>query len=241
MSLYYAQNAERVNMVANMLADEQSKENYLGMIKFRQTCNKKDYPIISDETQYFIKELKLVEDEIFIDCGAFIGDTIGDFLRYCPEYKQIVAFEPDSKNFEKLKKKYDVNSKITLINAGTYNKSGEVSFSRLGNADSKIIETSELRSNSIVDIQVMAIDDLNLEKVSFIKMDIEGAELKALKGAERTITKNKPKLAICIYHSNEDMLGIAEFIHNVAPEYKLYVRQHCYYPFINETVLYAMP
>jgi FkbM family methyltransferase len=237
MSLYYAQNAERVNAVANMLADERSKENYLGMIKFRQTGSKKDYPVISDETQYFIKELKLGKDEVFIDCGAFIGDTICDFLKYCPEYKQIAAFEPDSKNFENLKKKYGANSKITLINAGAYSESGEISFSELGNADSKIIEAS----NSAVNIQIKAIDDLSLEKVSFIKMDIEGAELKALKGAEKIIAKNKPKLAICIYHSNEDMLGIAEFIHNAFPEYKLYVRQHCYYPFITETVLYALP
>jgi FkbM family methyltransferase len=239
VSLYYTQNTERVNAIANMLADERSKENYLGMIKFRQTCSKKDYPVISNETQYFIKELKLSEDEVFIDCGAFIGDTIDNFLKYCPEYKQIVAFEPDSKNFEKLKKKYGTNPKTTLINAGIYKENGEISFSGHGNADSKIIEASD--SNSTVNIQVMAIDNLNLEKVSFIKMDIEGAELEALKGAEKTIAKNKPKLAISIYHSNEDMLDIAEYIHNVFPEYKLYVRQHCYYPFITETILYALP
>jgi len=241
VSIYYTQNAERVNAIANMLADERSKENYLGMVKFRQTCKKKDYPLISDETQYFIKELNLNKDEVFIDCGAFIGDTIDNFLKYSPEYKQIVAFEPDLKSFEKLSKKYGANPKITLINAGTYNKNGEISFSGNGNANSKIIETLNGKSSNTVNIKVLAIDNLNLENISFIKMDIEGAELKALEGAEKTILKNKPKLAISIYHSNEDMLNIAEFIHNTVPEYKLYVRQHCYYPFITETVLYALP
>ena len=237
-TLYYTQNAERVNAIANMLADEKSKESYLGVIKYRQTYNKKDYPVTSDETQYFIKELKLDKDEVFIDCGAFTGDTISNFLKYCPEYKQIVAFEPDSKNFQKLKKTWRY-PKITLINAGIYNKNGEISFSEHGNGDSKIIEN--LNSPNTKNIQVMAIDNLNLEKVSFIKMDIEGVELEALKGAKNTIIKDKPKLAICIYHSDEDMLNIAEFIYNSNPEYKFYVRHHHYYPFINETVLYALP
>jgi hypothetical protein len=71
-------------------------------------------------------------------------------------------------------------------------------------------------------------------------MDIEGAELNALKGAEKTIIKDKPKLAICIYHSNEDMIQIAEYIHNLIPAYKIYIRQYRLYPSAAETVLYAV-
>ena len=76
------------------------------------------------------------------------------------------------------------------------------------------------------------------QAATFIKMDIEGAEMNALRGARTIIQKNKPKLAICIYHSDEDMLRLAEWIHETVPEYKLYVRQHsnC----ICETVLYAV-
>jgi hypothetical protein len=70
-------------------------------------------------------------------------------------------------------------------------------------------------------------------------MDIEGAEMKALQGARNTIAAYKPKLAICIYHSNEDMLQIPEWIHDNFPEYRLFVRQHQKYA-INETVLYAV-
>jgi len=88
-------------------------------------------------------------------------------------------------------------------------------------------------------IEVKSIDNLNLENVTFIKMDIEGAELNALKGAEKTLLRDKPKLAICIYHSNEDMICIAEYIHNLVPEYKLYVKQHFLFPSAASTVLYA--
>jgi len=236
---FFAQNAERVNLVANMLADEQSKKEYLGIIKFRQTRSKKDYPKLKYEYQYFFNHLQLGKNEVFIDCGAYIGDTIDEFLKRCQEYRQIIAFEPEPENFKKLKKKHGANSKITLMNAGVYDKEGEILFEKQGGL-SRIIDGQDNEQSKFISIPVKTIDSMNLEKVSFIKMDIEGAELNALKGAEKTIVKNKPKLAICLYHSNEDMIRIAEYIHDLIPEYKLYVRQYSFYPSLSETVLYAI-
>jgi len=231
---FYKQNAERVNAIVNMLADEKSKKIYLGMIKFRSTRNRKDFPVHPfREVQYFLKELKLREGEVFIDCGASIGDTIAPFISRCKKYKQIIAFEPDSASFEQLKRKYGNNSRIMLINAGSYDKDGEVSFDGGKGGASKIVN----QGDSSHHIQVKTIDGLNLENVSFIKMDIEGAELNALKGAQKTILRDKPKLAICIYHSNDDMIRLPEYIHDLVPEYQLYVRQ---YGFASETVLYAI-
>jgi FkbM family methyltransferase len=233
---FFDKNAERVKAVASVLADEESKKIYLGMVKFRQTHCKKDYPFHAfREEQYFIKKLKLGKDEIFVDCGAFTGDTIDLFLRRCKEYKQIIAFEPDPEIFERLKKKHGGNKKITFINAGVYDKDGEISFGEDSGGCLKIMDDKD--GGFANRIQVKTIDGLNLENVSFIKMDIEGAELNALKGAEKTILRDKPKLAVCIYHSDEDMIRIAEYIHKLIPEYKLYVR---HYGFITETVLYAI-
>jgi hypothetical protein len=82
------------------------------------------------------------------------------------------------------------------------------------------------------------IDNLSTEKITYLKMDIEGGEFHALKGAEKTILRDKPKLAISIYHSHDDMIRIPEYIHDLLPEYKLYVRQHSIF---HETVLYAIP
>jgi len=238
--IFFAQNAERVNAVAKMLADEQSRNEYLGMVKFRQTHCKKDFPKLKYEPEYFLSDLKFGKDEVFIDCGAFIGDTIDEFLIRCPEYKRIVAFEPDIKVFEVLNKRYGNNQKITLINSVVYDKECEILFEELDAGYSKITDEQDNGQNSFMRIQAKTIDDLNLEKVSFIKMDIEGAELNALKGAEKTILNNKPKLAICIYHSDEDMLRIAEYIHNLIPQYNIYIRHHCFYPSCSETVLYAL-
>lgn len=243
--IFFTKNAERVDAIANLLYDEQSKKEYLGIIKFRQTLAKKDFPYLAanNKEQYFIKEIQFCKDEVFIDCGAYNGDTINEILKRIPNFKQIIALEPDLNNFNKLTKKYNNNSKIRCINAGAYDKDGTVIFDTTNGLQSgKIINSpeQERKKEELTNIKVKMIDNLEIENVSFIKMDIEGAELNALKGAEKTILKYKPKLAISIYHSNEDMIEIAEYIHNLIPEYKLYVRHHMPLPYTVETILYAL-
>ena len=108
-------------------------------------------------------------------------------------------------------------------------------FNALNNSDSMIAETGETC------IEVMPIDEAvdPSQRVTYIKMDVEGSELESLKGAKRTILKDRPKLAICIYHKPEDMLTLPLYIKSLVPEYKLYLRHHSGTE--SETVLYAMP
>lgn len=114
-------------------------------------------------------------------------------------------------------------------------KKGKLFFNEKG-VCAKIVEKVEDATTNILVINIDAVDECR--DVTYIKMDIEGAELDALKGAETVIKKNHPKLAICIYHKNEDMVSIIEYIHQIVPEYKIYVRHHsrC----VNETVCYAV-
>jgi len=242
--LFFSSNVERVDAVINTLADEKSKKMYLGMIKYRQTRRRNDFPLQSPpKNQYFIKEFALTKNEVFIDGGAFIGDTISKFLACGKGYRQIIAFEPGTVNFKKLTKTYGKQPRISLINACICDYDGEVSFCDASGMNSRITDSKRSSErdwggsgvNNIVNSKT--IDGLEMEMVSFIKMDIEGAELNALKGAEKTILRDKPKLAICIYHSDEDMISIAEYIHKLVPEYKLYVRHHGVGYL--ETVLYA--
>ena len=76
------------------------------------------------------------------------------------------------------------------------------------------------------------------ERVTFIKMDVEGAELKSLMGARNTIIKNHPRLAICVYHQDSDLYEIPGYILSIVPEYKFYLRHYCSSGAC-ETVLYA--
>ena len=127
------------------------------------------------------------------------------------------------------------NKKVTAIRAGVYKETTTLNFNAEGGKGSSISSTDE----HTISIPVRAIDDTpECQNATFIKMDVEGAELDALKGAKATILRNKPKLAICIYHYHRDFVEIPKWIHSLVPEYKLYVRHHAFS--VNETVLYAI-
>lgn len=125
---------------------------------------------------------------------------------------------------------------IVIYDRGTWSYDGDLCFEGIGGSGSRIVDSDVMAQK----ISVVALDSVpECQDATFIKMDIEGAEYETLRGATRIIKKNRPILAICIYHSDEDMLRIAELIKTNWPEYRLYVRQHFFLPL--ETVLYAIP
>ncbi|MBO4707467.1 MAG: FkbM family methyltransferase [Elusimicrobiaceae bacterium] len=243
---YFIKNADRVQNIIDNLQDEKSKLIYKQMIKYRCTFLKKDHPEFSIYDQYFPRDIiKLSDKEVFIDCGAYTGDSINKFLKFSKDkYKKIVAFEPDLDNVKKLRGNKFKNCEV--IQAAVWDKEGEAEFyhystdalsAKLSNTQSLAGETRKEFSKYKVNLKV--IDNISVCKdASFIKMDIEGAELPALKGAVNIIKTNKPKLAICIYHSNEDMLQIIEWVLSLNLGYKIYVRSH--FGGYEDTVMYAI-
>lgn len=231
---FFMENRDRMDRICGLLEDERSKAVYEAVAEFRQTHRWRDKTVVdSFKEQYFAKEIvKISDDEVFVDCGACAGDTALLFKEKAGErYKKIICFEPDHFNYKVLTAKKIKN--LVAFNAGVWDKTDTLCFNERGGASSGISDIGD------VQIKVRAIDDMKeCDDATFIKMDIEGSELNALKGAEKTIRRNKPKLAICIYHSNEDMIRLAEYIHELNPEYKLYIRQYSHEGY--DTVLYAL-
>ena len=124
---------------------------------------------------------------------------------------------------------------MILHNKGLWDKAETLNFNSFGNGSSTISKDAE------ESIEVVALDDVvdANDKVTFLKMDIESAELNALYGARRVIEKDKPRLAICVYHKPEDIIYIASYILSINPEYKLFLRHHSLISSF-ETVLYAV-
>jgi FkbM family methyltransferase len=233
---YFARHDAEVSTIANILADERSKKIYKRLVKFRSSLSKRDLPfILSHEPQYFFKKFDFSQVKVVIDCGVGDGhrlDTIEKTIRKCPNIQKVYAFEPDQRNYLLLAEKYKNNHKVQLFNEGVYDVDGQQRF----HENESIVNSSIDFSGTGRLINVRTIDSMRLENVSFIKMDIEGAEQEALIGARETILRCKPKLAISIYHSNDDMVSIANYLHSLVPEYKLYIRQ---YWVVFETILYA--
>jgi FkbM family methyltransferase len=187
--------------------------------------------------QYFdLQELTHVDNEVFVDMGCFDGKSALSFVDWSRNnYKHIYSFEPDKKNFFKCKKALSTlikDEKLTLINKGAWSCNTKLFFDATGKSASAISDQGD-------EILVTALDDeLKDKQVSFIKMDIEGAELEALRGAKSLIIKQKPKLAISIYHKTEDILELPQLILSYRGDYKLYLRHYTLGAF--DTILYAI-
>lgn len=155
------------------------------------------------------------------------------FAQKNPNYKKTYAFEPDKNVYQQLV----ANTKslrIVLINKGVFSQTCTLSF------DTKENGCSNFQENGNLKIEVESLDDFleqNEDKITFIKMDIEGSELEALKGASKTIKKYKPKLAICVYHRANDLIEIPRYIKSLHKDYKIFIRNHQMVP--EDTVLYA--
>ena len=122
--------------------------------------------------------------------------------------------------------------KNSVIRKGLWDKEDVLCFKAYSNGSSRLEKKGEIK------IPVGSLDDMiRDERVTFIKMDIEGSELEALKGAKNTIRNHHPRLAICIYHKPIDVIEIPAYILELVPEYKFYVRH--YDSSLEETVLYA--
>ena len=172
--------------------------------------------------------------EIFVDAGCFNGNTSVDFSDWAIKgYDYIYAFEANPNSIKNCKETFErYNLKGEVINRGLWNERGILNFS--GNLSS----SSKISENGSEQIEVISIDEfLNGKPVTFIKMDIEGAEFKALLGAEKTIKKYRPRLAICVYHKAEDILELPTLLLDMNPDYKFVLRQYFYN--FTDAVLYA--
>lgn len=232
---FFEANRSRIDYINSFLADEKSRDTFRKLIHMRQYYESSDIPQYNYFDQYFPRDIiRFDVNEVFIDGGGFTGDTLLKFRKLCPNYKRIVTFEPDQKNVLCMKKKCRNVRNLRIIEAGMSDVDGGGSFKQ----DSTGMYSQFVKENTGLTIPLMRMDSLSeCKDATFIKMDIEGAEMDALRGGEDIIKTCKPKLAICIYHSNEDMLRIAEYIHKLVPEYKIYMRAHNMG--IAETVLYA--
>lgn len=186
---------------------------------------------------YFQRDIVSLDNiEHFVDCGVFNGGTIYEFYQYTDcKNARITAYEPEEHAYEKLRKYVETLSNsenIVLFKKGVFSKNDRLKFDIGGND-----MTGMLSNEGTLSVEVVSIDETVSVPVSFIKADIEGAELDALKGAKQTILRDKPTLAFSLYHKEDDAISLVQYIRFLVPEYKLYVRNHTYN--LNDMVLYA--
>lgn len=228
----YFSNKEEYDFLRTLFQDEESLSTLEHIIEYRKT---KDYTLfsktLSPSRPYFNSLIPKDDNMIFVDGGAFDGDTVNEFTSFSA-YKKIYVFEPDIISFEKAKKNLIKFENIVYFNKGISNESKIIGFNLSGTLGASFDEGSDSK------IECVKLDDVVEEDKVFIKLDIEGAEIEALQGAERLI-KNGSILAVCVYHKPEHIYQVPRLILSINKDYNLYLRHHS--TSIFETVLYAIP
>ncbi len=219
----------------DLMHDEESRGVLDRLMAFRSSF---DYHLMQGcavriKDQYFEDFLPASVGQVFVDCGGFDGDTTEEFCRRFPSYRKVYLFEPSSVNLSKAVARLKHCDNIEFLPVGVSDKPGELCF------DPDLGSASAVSSTGSVRLQVTTIDEAVLEPVTFIKMDLEGWEIQALKGAARHIIEDHPLLAIAVYHKADDFWQVARLVLGLREDYQVYLRH--YTEGWSETVMFFVP
>lgn len=215
----------------DLLCDELSKQTLFSVLTHHLDNNREHLLGINRayDAHYFRSGLfELRRDEIFVDCGAAVGETVDHFLEMTEEtFKHLYAFEPDGSNFRQLRERIaryrnrPFHKDISLFQKATGEKDCTVAFEHGGGEGSHVIESAAEGG-----MQMVRLDSELPDGATFLKLDVEGHELAALRGAEQTICECKPRIAVCVYHRDDDLLTIPAYLKSLNPDYQIGLR-HC--------------
>jgi FkbM family methyltransferase len=231
--------SERVKACYDLWQDEASRAEYVAQIRWRLWLDFDNLPPPVGQAIYFPSDLMAISDEeVFVDCGAYDGDTLRDFIRHTGgRFKTAYAFEADPRNFVKLQTYVQgldpaLRRRIRPRELALSDRAGVLHFDATGTASSSVASRG-------IPVDCGALDESLDEPPTWIKMDIEGSEPGALRGAERAIARHAPVLSICVYHSQDHVWAIPTQIAKIRGDYALFLR-----PFVPESwdlVCYAIP
>ena len=237
---YFYDNITKWQWLFDHLSDDHSRNLLVTHLNSR--ISGKSMPFESSgwvDPEYFLDDIiQWKQREVIIDCGAYIGDTVEEFLQKKPDWLQeyrYYAVEPMKEFYDILKASYDENPNILPILGAVWDTNGALSFSEDGELSHVDAAGTSKNINALT---IPTIIEKESMPITLIKMDIEGSEFPALRGAREIIQKDKPRLAICCYHRKEDLITIPEYIWNLCQDYRFYLCPHSAMP--TELVLYCI-
>jgi FkbM family methyltransferase len=227
-----------VRRAGHLWEDDASRGEYLAQLRWRVLGDFNAMPDPVEHTIYFPKELcSLTDREVFVDCGAYDGDSIQSFLEESTHsFTHIYGFEPDPANFAKLQERISQlpeRDSISVRRAAVGASAGVVTFSGEGSEASRV-GSGDMQVDCVVLDEILA----GIQP-TYIKMDIEGSELEALTGARGIIERDTPVLAICTYHVQDHLWKIPLLIRQFSGDYAFFLRPHLLEGW--DLVTYAIP
>lgn len=221
--------------VRGLMADQESLKTFDLVMDFRLNAkiNSMKGFTFRVEQQYFEPFLNLSPGEVFVDGGGFDGFTTLEFVKRCPQYGAVHFFEPSALNFEKARNNLSRLNNIFFHELGLYDKEATLCFDA---GDGSACRISDSGSEKI---HVNSLDLVVHDKVTFIKLDLEGVEMYALRGMSEHIVNDQPKLAVAVYHQPSDFRKIPKYILGLRDDYDVYLRH--YTEGWAETIMFFVP
>jgi len=226
-----------------LLADKQSRREFCAQIRWRCLLDYGCLPPADDPREmYFPAGLfALTPAEVFVDCGAFDGDSIRAFLGASHgRFGKIYAWEADGGNCSALRDYCsglgaETAAKVEILPYAVGARNGTVRFCAEGSVGSRMADSGETQ-----EVECRTIDSVLADAApTLIKMDIEGAEPDALRGAAQTMAHSSPVMAACVYHKCDHLWELPQLMKLANPDYRIFLRRYaedCW-----ETVYYAVP
>lgn len=219
---FLAAHRAELETVYARLADAQSRQVFENVLRYKlswqiqwlRACE-------SDPDEAYQTILRLSPGETLVDLGAYKGDTVREFVRWCPEYRAIYAVEPDTYSFRHLQKTAQGLRGCTCVQALAGAEPGTARFCAKGGRGSRRAEAGI--PLPVVTADVLLGDDT---PTAFFNIDVEGAEREAILGAAQTIRSRKPKLLLAAYHRSEDLFALPQLVFSLRSDYRLYMRRH---------------
>lgn len=220
------ENIKRFEEAYGMLGDDFSRRTFCDMVDYK-ISGKPEYLFDCECSvdSVYSEVLSLTEHEAYVDVGAYTGDTVREFIGYAGGYDYIYAIEPDQKNFAKLLKNTQAYDRIDCFHLAAHEKQGNLGFSQRAGRNSACCGDcgGQVEANSLDSL-------LSGQRITYIKLDVEGQELAVLKGAGQIIRQQKPKLLVSAYHRNEDLFEIPQLLKRLREDYRVYLRHYPYIP-----------
>lgn len=207
----------------NKLGDHRSKKVLFGILYNWLYFEYDILPKITEgnfEDYFDLDLIQCDENEVLVDLGAFTGDSAKAFIDSYGKYKRIYCYDVTESSIEKCREALSGYDNIIIRNKGVGSKKGIMYVKPFGSSGS----SNTISNEGTIPVEIVTIDEDIDEPITLIKMDIEGAEQEAIRGCQRHIVTEHPKLAICTYHNNEDIWKVPKMIYELNPDYKFYMR-----------------
>jgi FkbM family methyltransferase len=222
MRLDHKGHSDDYQWVRGLMADQESIKTFDSVMDFRlnaliASMNGFSFRV---EQQYFEQFLNLSSGEVFVDGGGYDGFTTLEFVKKCPQYGAVHFFEPSALNLEKARKNLSQLNNIFYYELGLYDKEATLCFDAGDGSACRISDSGAEK------IHVNALDAVVHDKVTFIKLDLEGAEMSALSGMRKHIINDQPKLAVAVYHQPSDFRTIPKYILGLRDDYDVHLRHY---------------